>query len=72
MASKANNGQVSPSDLPTEKVLLGDGTFIEKKVVQVNSPTFAQDMLAAFQWNVRRIRAEQRRLGLTSDGVDQH
>ena len=69
MATKSKIGHVRPSDLPTETVLLADGSTVKKKVIQVNSPTFAEDVLAAFQWNVRRIRAEQRRQRKAADGV---
>ena len=53
--------KVLPSDLPTKRVVAPDGSVIQMKVVQANSPTFAEDLLAAFRSNVRRIRAEQRR-----------
>lgn len=53
--------QVSPSDLPTKRVQAPDGSVIQMKVVQANSATFAQDMLAAFRSNVRRIKTEQRK-----------
>jgi hypothetical protein len=52
---------VRPSDLPTKIVTAPDGTKIRMKVVQSDSPTLDQDMLAAFRSNVRRLRAEQRR-----------
>lgn len=52
---------IRPSDLPTKRVTAPDGTVIQMKVVKADSPTFAQDMLAAFQSNVRRVRAEQRK-----------
>lgn len=58
MATKA---EIKPSDLPTRIVRAPDGTIIRKKVVQADSPTFSQDLLAAFRSNVRRIRAEQRK-----------
>lgn len=51
----------TPGDLlPSKFVLAQDGALIEKKVVQANSPTFAKDLEAAFQWNVRRILSERR------------
>ena len=53
--------QVRPSDLPTKRVQAPDGSVIQMKVVQANSATFAQDMLAAFRSNVRRIKTEQRK-----------
>ncbi|MEA1084918.1 hypothetical protein ACLBWH_14905 [Sphingomonas sp. M6A6_1c] len=52
---------VRPSDLPTKRVRASDGTIIQMKVVQADSTTFAQDMLAAFRSNVRRIKTEQRK-----------
>ncbi len=51
---------IRPSDLPTKIVRAPDGTKIRLKVVQSDSPTLDQDMLAAFRSNVRRIRAERR------------
>lgn len=67
MASRAKDEQGRPGDLPTERILRSDGTFVEKKAVQADSPTFAQDMLAAFRWNVQRIREDQRRRGIGED-----
>jgi len=58
MASKP---EITPSDLPTRTVRSADGTIVRKKVVQADSMTFAQDLLAAFRSNVRRARAEQRK-----------
>ena len=62
MASKA---EITPRDLPTRTVRAPDGTLVRKKVVQADSPTFSQDLLAAFRSNVRRIRAEQRKRART-------
>lgn len=53
--------QVRPSDLPTKRVTAPDGTVVRMKVVQSESPTLAQDLLAAFRSNVRRIKEDQRR-----------
>ncbi|MBA4747994.1 MAG: hypothetical protein H2056_04710 [Sphingopyxis sp.] len=53
--------KIRPSDLPTKRVRAPDGTFIQMKVVEADSPTFAQDLLAAFRSNVRRIKDEQRK-----------
>jgi len=53
--------QVRPSDLPTKRVTALDGTVVQMKVVQSESPTLAQDLLAAFRSNVRRIKDDQRR-----------
>jgi hypothetical protein len=53
--------QVRPSDLPTKRVTASDGTVVRMKVVQADSPTLGQDLLAAFRSNVRRIKTEQRR-----------
>lgn len=62
MASKSIAAPVvRPSDLPTKRVTASDGTIIRMKVVQANSPTFAQDILAAFRSNVRRVRDDQRK-----------
>lgn len=38
-----------------------DGEWVRIRVVDPDSPTFEADFLAAFRWNVRRIRAEQRK-----------
>ena len=61
MATKAKDGEVRPSDLPTKRVRAPDGSTITMKVVQAESPTLAQDLLAAFRSNVRRVRTEQRK-----------
>jgi hypothetical protein len=53
--------KVLPSDLPTKRVTAPDGSVIRMKVVQADSPTFAEDLLAAFRSNVRRIKTEQRK-----------
>lgn len=53
--------KVRPSDLPTKRVTAPDGTVVRMKVVQSESPTLAQDLLAAFSSNVRRITTEQRK-----------
>lgn len=58
MATRAK--EIRPSDLPTKTVRAPDGSPYSMKVVQAESPTFAQDMLAAFRWNVTRIRADQK------------
>jgi len=52
--------RVRASDLPTKRVTAPDGTVVQLKVVQANSPTLAQDLLAAFRSNVRRVREERR------------
>jgi hypothetical protein len=59
VASRAN--KIRPSDLPTKRVRAPDGSVIQMKVVQADSPTFGQDILAAFRSNVRRIKDEQRK-----------
>jgi hypothetical protein len=48
-------------DLPTKTVRAADGTTVRVKVVQANSPTLDQDLLAAFRANVRRVKEEQRK-----------
>jgi hypothetical protein len=53
--------KVRPSDLKTKRVRAPDGTIVQMKVVQSDSPTLGLDLLAAFQSNVRRITAEQRK-----------
>ena len=58
MATRAKT--ILPSDLPTKHVRAPDGSLYPMKVIQSESATFAQDMLAAFRWNVRRIRADQK------------
>ncbi|HPU15291.1 MAG TPA: hypothetical protein PK808_04330 [Polymorphobacter sp.] len=58
MATKA---EVTPRDLPTKIVRSADGTIVRMKVVQSDSATLGEDLLAAFQSNVRRIRAAQRK-----------
>lgn len=52
--------KVRASDLPTKRVTAPDGTVVQLKVVQANSPTLGQDLLAAFRSNVRRVREERR------------
>lgn len=52
---------VRPSDLPTKRVRAPDGTVVQLKVVQSDSETLAEDLLAAFRSNVRRIKADQRK-----------
>ena len=59
MATKA---EITPSDLPTKIVRAADGTVVRMKVVQSDSKTLELDLLAAFRSNVRRIRADQRKL----------
>ncbi|CAN5854657.1 hypothetical protein BH11PSE6_BH11PSE6_19250 [soil metagenome] len=49
-----------PSDLPTKRVVASDGSVIQMKVVQAESPTLGADLLAAFRSNVRRIREDRR------------
>lgn len=51
---------VRPSDLPTKRVRAPDGSIIQMKVVQSDSPTLGEDLLAAFRSNVRRIKDDQR------------
>jgi hypothetical protein len=53
--------RVRASDLPTKIVRAPDGSRLHMKVVQADSASLAHDLLAAFQSNVRRIKAEQRR-----------
>ena len=62
---------VRPSDLPTKRVRAPDGSVIQMKVVQSESPTLGQDLLAAFRSNVRRIKVEQRRLDRASEDAAQ-
>lgn len=50
-----------PSDLPTKSVRAPDGTLVRVKVVKADSKTLPNDLLAAFQSNVRRLRDERRR-----------
>jgi hypothetical protein len=52
---------VRPSDLPTKRVRAPDGTVVQLKVVQSDSQTLGEDLLAAFRSNVRRIKADQRK-----------
>jgi hypothetical protein len=59
MASKAP--KVRPSDLPTKIVHGPNGESVRVKVIQSESATLPYDLLAAFQSNVRRIRANQRK-----------
>ncbi len=51
---------VRPSDLPTKRVTAPDGSVIQMKVVNAESPTLGADLQAAFRSNVRRIRDERR------------
>lgn len=55
--------KIRPSDLPTKRVRAPDGSIVNMKVVQADSETLAEDLLAAFRSNVRRIKAERRRRG---------
>ena len=59
MATKA---ETTPRDLPTKIVRSADGTIVRMKVVQSDSATLGEDLLAAFQSNVRRIRSRRRKL----------
>ena len=52
--------KIRPSDLPTKRVTAPDGSVIQMKVVNAESPTLGADLLAAFRSNVRRIRDERR------------
>ena len=52
---------VRPSDLATKRVRAPDGSIIQMKVVQADSATLGEDLLAAFRSNVRRVKAEQRK-----------
>jgi len=52
---------VRPSDLPTKRVRAPDGSIVRMKIVQSDSETLAEDLLAAFRSNVRRITTERRR-----------
>lgn len=54
-------GATRPSDLPTKSVRAPDGTLVRVKVVNAESETLADDLLAAFQSNVRRLRSERRK-----------
>ncbi|WP_425230046.1 hypothetical protein [Sphingomonas sp.] len=62
---------VRPSDLPTKRVRARDGSVVQMKVVQSDSPTLAEDLLAAFRSNVRRIKAEQRKRDRASQNAAQ-
>ena len=57
MASKAKT--VRASDLITKRVRAPDGSVIQLKVVQSESPTLMHDLMAAAQSNIRRVRAEE-------------
>ena len=57
--------KVRPSDLPSKTVRSADGQTLTVKVVSSSSDTLEDDLLAAFQSNVRRVRNEQR----SSDGT---
>jgi hypothetical protein len=59
MASKAP--KVRPSDLPTKVVHGPNGQSVRVKVIQSESPTLADDLLAAFRSNVRRITEVRRK-----------
>jgi L-rhamnose isomerase len=50
-----------PSDLPTKIVRSADGSVLRMKVVQSESETLEDDLLAAFRSNVRRIVTERRK-----------
>lgn len=58
MATKV---EITPRDLPTKIVRSADGTIVRLKVVQSDSATLGEDLLAAFQSSVRRIRSRRRK-----------
>ena len=61
---------IRPSDLPTKRVRAPDGSMIQMKVVQSDSPTLPYDLLAAFRSNVRRIKeAERTRARVSADAA---
>lgn len=62
---------VRPSDLPTERMRARDGSVVNMKVVQSDSANLAEDLLAAFRSNVRRIKAEQRKRDRASQNAAQ-
>lgn len=62
---------VRPSDLPTERVRARDGSVVQMKVVQSDSANLAEDLLAAFRSNVRRIKTEQRKRDRASQNAAQ-
>ena len=51
---------IRASDLPTKRVTAPDGSIVQLKVVNADSPTLGQDLLAAFRSNVRRVRDQRR------------
>lgn len=53
--------KIRPSDLPTKIVRGADGKVVRMKVVQSESQTLRDDLLAAFRSNVKRIKADQRK-----------
>ena len=53
--------KIRSSDLEVKRVRAPDGSIIQMKVVQAESPTLGADLLAAFRSNVRRIKTEQRK-----------
>ena len=57
----ATNPEITRSDLPTKIVRGPDGKTFRVKVVQVDSPSFSQELQAAFRSNVRQIRDERRK-----------
>lgn len=61
--------KVRPSDLPSKTVHAPDGTTLRVKVVQSESKTLGQDLLAAFRANVRGIRESRRRQSHASDAA---
>lgn len=52
---------IRAGDLPTKTVRASNGAAVRLKVVQADSPTLDQDLLAAFRANVRRVKDEQRK-----------
>lgn len=66
----AKRSEKRPSDLPTKTVRSADGSVIRMKVVQSESETLEEDLLAAFRSNVRRILTERRkRAGAAQDAA---
>ncbi|CAM5345847.1 hypothetical protein ACFSUK_13875 [Sphingobium scionense] len=60
---------VRPSDLKTKIVHAPDGTPVRLKVVNADSQTLGEDLLAAFRSNVRRVVDERRKRGHAQDAA---
>lgn len=56
---------VGPASRPRYRTAVGpDGKRVRIRIIDPNASTFTADLLSSFRANVRRARAENRKLGL--------